>query len=248
MKICNNIYVDNVYCLYLDEFPKRKEAAITNFKNANIPVEMFKGVYIKGAGYVGCRLGHLNILKDAKSKKYKNVMICEDDITFTTEFPINITVPDDWGMFYLSYYEYDNKSIICENSKQLCENTNFSLLHLFYARSTLCYIVNESHYDMLINYISTSENAGVHSIIDMYYANIVQNTIPCYGIYPLVTLPISDYSTVSDCEIDSNIVTDVINASIKTYNKNINPSFYSFLATKQPFIYYDTEYNHFIPR
>lgn len=45
-QIFNNVYVDRIYCLYLEENQQRKNQAIEEFKRYNIDVEMFQGPYM----------------------------------------------------------------------------------------------------------------------------------------------------------------------------------------------------------
>lgn len=249
MQITNNIYVDNIYCIYLEEFKDRKNKAEIYFKDINIQVEMFCGTYIKNSGHLGCKLSHLNVIQDAKEKKYKNIMICEDDARFTSTFPIPVNVPDDWCMFYLGYWDTTNMSVKCEDSATLCTVPPFSLMRLFYSRGTFCYLLNEKMYDSLIaNLSAKAYQTGTFAHIDMYYSHFTQNTVPCYGIYPIGSIPKAEMSTIHSSSIDNEqqVLQSILDKAKISYDKIVPQSFYDSLKTKTPFNYLNTTYNNFI--
>jgi GR25 family glycosyltransferase involved in LPS biosynthesis len=205
---------------------------------------MYQGVYIKNAGHLGCKYSHINVLKDAKNKNYKSIMICEDDVKFNFTFPLHINIPENWGMFYLGYYDYEMKSIKCNDSNQYCMNSLFSLMRLFFARSTFCYIVHQKYYDMIIDGLLSCDE-GTFSFIDMNYAYIIQNKIPCYGIYPLVAITQSNVSTINENSsiLDEQEVTkDILIKAQISHDKLIE---YNFDLNKQ-FEYNGVVYNNFV--
>ena len=68
IQIFNNLFIDKIYCLYLEEFSERKEKALKHFQDMNLNVEMFQGTYYPQNGVFGCKMGHLDIIQEAKNK------------------------------------------------------------------------------------------------------------------------------------------------------------------------------------
>lgn len=238
MKIFNNLNVDNVYCLYLEEFTERKEKAILHFSEKNIQVEMFKGTYYRDKGHYGCKMGHLDIIQDAKNKNYENILILEDDVLFENNLPININVPLDFGLFYLSYYEYDNLSIKDKNSDKYMKESKYNLMRMFYTRSTISYIVNKKIYD---NILSVREfNTHYNEFIDMFYANKIQNQYKCYGLYPLVCSVNCSKSTINNIESkkeQKEIRDKILESAKKTFEKPTDNNFCNLVEKGKKFIY-----------
>ena len=134
-------YVDNVYLINMDKDKKRLEAVTKECNNVNIKFERFSGVNVNNLsknildkyipkeiqkygtnGMIGCGLSHLFIWKDAINKNYKNILVLEDDITFTDDFNeyfINVIkeVPVNYDILYLGY-----KDKICDPPKDCSFN------------------------------------------------------------------------------------------------------------------------------
>ena len=136
-----NNYVDNVYLINMDKDKKRLESVTKECNNVNITFKRFPGIDVNNLskeildkyipkeiqeygtnGLIGCGLSHLFIWKDAINKNYKNILVLEDDITFTDDFNeyfINVIkeVPEDYDILYLGY-----KDIICNPPKDCSYN------------------------------------------------------------------------------------------------------------------------------
>ena len=136
-----NNYVDNIYLINMDKDKKRLKAVAKECDNLNIKFERFPGINVNNLsknildkyipneiqkygtnGMIGCGLSHLFIWKDAINKKYKNILVLEDDITFTDDFNeyfLNVIkeVPEDYDILYLGY-----KDKICNPPKDCSFN------------------------------------------------------------------------------------------------------------------------------
>jgi len=128
-----NKYVDNIYLINMDKDKKRLKAITKECDNLNIKFERFPGVNVNNLsknildkyipkeiqkyrtnGMIGCGLSHLFVWKDAINKNYKNIVVFEDDISFTDDFNeyfLNVIkeVPEDYDILYLGY-----KDTICD--------------------------------------------------------------------------------------------------------------------------------------
>ena len=92
------------------EFVDAIDTVSNNFYNIlyeevikNLDKLFVKYNYHKGA--LGCLLSHLKIIIDAKEKKYKSILILEDDFLFKNNFEkeyLNIInfIPNDWDFIY----------------------------------------------------------------------------------------------------------------------------------------------------
>ena len=69
----NNI--DKVIYINLEHRIDRNEEIINEFKKMDITeYERFNAIYTKGFGALGCAMSHLEILKLAKKRNYKNII------------------------------------------------------------------------------------------------------------------------------------------------------------------------------
>lgn len=78
LKSLNSFY-DCVYVINLDHRQDRLKSINDQFTKIGLKYVRFPGIKTE-KGAEGCRLSHLAILKDAKEKNYKRILICEDDL------------------------------------------------------------------------------------------------------------------------------------------------------------------------
>tara|TARA_B110001450_G_scaffold235479_1_gene240218 strand:+ start:17777 stop:18442 length:666 start_codon:yes stop_codon:yes gene_type:complete len=150
--------------------------------------------YIIGA--LGCKLSHLQIIKDANEKMYNQILILEDDFLFCDNFiekyndiisnieqnKINI------NMLYLGF------SIVRPNT---FIDTSISFLKkLNNGHTTHAYILNKTFYDIIIGEIN-----NCCCEIDVCYANIQKN-YEIYGIYPCLISQMNSYSNIMERDVD----------------------------------------------
>ena len=57
--------------------------ALERLRKFNIKYERFNAISRPDFGIIGCTQSHLEIIKMAKQNNYKNILILEDDFTFT---------------------------------------------------------------------------------------------------------------------------------------------------------------------
>lgn len=108
--------------------------------------ERFPAIYTPGRGILGCTQSHLTVIKMAKERNYKNVLILEDDFYFIVSKP---EFENELTQFFDANIEYD----ICMISYNLqrSEPTEYPfLLKVLEAQTASGYIVNNSFYDKMI--------------------------------------------------------------------------------------------------
>jgi tetratricopeptide (TPR) repeat protein len=161
--------IDNIYYINLDHRIDKKEQIETQLISYGLKFERHKGIF-QPENCVGCTKSHLEVLKNAKERGYKNVLILEDDFMF-------IVSKEDF---------YKNMSLLLENNVdfdvcmlsynlirgETCVKYPF-LTKVFDATTASGYIVNENFYDKLIDLFEIAihllEKTGQHWI----YANDV---------------------------------------------------------------------------
>jgi len=139
--------IDKIIYINLDKRPDRKEQIEKELNNFGLEYERFKAHDTPHFGQLGCAMSHLSVLKLAKERKYKNILILEDDFTF-------IVTKDEFenqlNMFFNSNINYD----VCMISYNLLNHTDSGYNFLFKSldvQTASGYIVNSNYYDKLIN-------------------------------------------------------------------------------------------------
>ena len=111
----NDIF-DHIYCVNLKHRTDRWINCLKQFEKYGIEVERFEavngnevapdGVNKLLPGEVGVIRSNYNIIKDAKEKGYKRIMIFEDDVVLSDDFNERfkmhfLKTPEDWRFLYL---------------------------------------------------------------------------------------------------------------------------------------------------
>jgi GR25 family glycosyltransferase involved in LPS biosynthesis len=140
---CN---IDKIFYINLDKREDRKKEIEEELDNMMLPYERFPAIY-NNNGPIGCMHSHLSVLKIARDRGYKNVLIFEDDFTFLiskTEldnyFELLFTNFNDFDVCFLSYN--------CHSFEDVPGHT--FIKRVLDAQSASGYIVNEKCYSKLI--------------------------------------------------------------------------------------------------
>ena len=195
-------FFDGIYCVNLDSRVDRWNSAQEAFKKLGIDdkVERFSAVECKSNlsrqkiakdyynidlhgnlfrrrypihGAVGCATSHIEILKIAKSKNLKNVLVFEDDFKILDEYDKNSLLvlnelrdfKKSWELLYLGW-EYDGKPR--ETTKSISKSNRGS--KKFGLRTTRAIAYNENVFDKIIKsnpFNSKKYGRGGH--IDFFY-------------------------------------------------------------------------------
>ena len=123
--------VDEIICINLKTRPDRKDIMLENFP---YPFKFFEAELHENPS-TGCLESHLSIIRYAKEKKLKNIMIIEDDIKIVRD--LNIEFPKSYSMLYFGglctgIYGYEGEWTL---GKVIC---------------THAYIMNENFYDAIL--------------------------------------------------------------------------------------------------
>lgn len=159
--------IDKIIYINLDKRVDRKEEIEKELNQFDLKYERFKAIETPSFGSLGCYKSHLSILKLAREKKYKNILILEDDFEFLVskeEFEKNISD------FFALNISFD----VCMLSYGLRQGITLEynvINKVIEAQTASGYIVNNHYYDKLIELYETNlpllEETNAHWI----YAN-----------------------------------------------------------------------------
>jgi GR25 family glycosyltransferase involved in LPS biosynthesis len=161
-------HLDGIFYINLDKRKDRRVEIEYELKRMNLNAERFSAVeYAPPNGIVGCGKSHLQVIKTAKERGYKNVLVLEDDFIFTVskqEFEDHLTkILDpsiDFDVCFISYNLLEER----ESDIPFFKRASFS-------NTASGYIVKSHYFDAIINLYEWAlpllESTGHHWI----YAN-----------------------------------------------------------------------------
>lgn len=141
------MFDEEIQALYinLDHRTDRKEEVEKELNEKNIKFERFPAIKNEN-GALGCSKSHLNVIKLAKERNYKQIIVFEDDF----EFIVN-NDEFDKEMNNLKNIDYDVCLIAYNTHTQNLYDSNYEFLYKIKdALTTSAYIVKSHYYDTLI--------------------------------------------------------------------------------------------------
>lgn len=127
--------------------------------------------YVKGS--VGCKLSHLGIIKLAKERRYKNILILEDDIEFNGNMR-----HVDIGLRELQNLNWDILYLGLNKAKYLPTKNSIFIKKVYSGLCTHAYIVNRKSYTKIIHLLQDSDKQ-----IDVEYQDaMISGELQCYII------------------------------------------------------------------
>jgi len=146
-------------------------------------------------GAAGLVYTTIGIIKDAKAKKYKSIMILEDDIIFignTTQFAKNCfnSLPKNWELFHLTHQNY-SKLPLTRKKDTFVLNSSWSCQ---------AYAINESIYDEYLEWLELVDRP-IDSITSQVFHPRGNSYAPLLNL--IKTVP--NYSTIRGMEINYGI-------------------------------------------
>jgi glycosyl transferase family 25 len=152
-------------------------------------------------GYLGCSLSHLNILKEAKKRNLKNVLIFEDDFKFI------ISKSKFWekmNNFFNKNIDYDVLLISQNiNDSKSYDNELFKVLD---SQTTAGYLVNNKFYNKLIENFEEGynllEQTDIYNkyAIDQYW-KILQPNNNWFAFKEKIGMQRESYSDIEDVNV-----------------------------------------------
>ena len=140
--------IDKIIYINLNKRTDRRQEIEDELNAFGLEYERFEAIETPGFGSLGCGQSHLAVLKIARERGYKNVLILEDDFTFLVskeEFERQLQI------FFDSKIEY-NICMISYNLRKHEEIKEIDFLwKILEVQTTSGYIINSNYYDTLID-------------------------------------------------------------------------------------------------
>jgi len=206
-------FFDEIYCINLDERTDRWEHAQAEFEKAGIKDRVIRFSAIRdNDGRVGIIKSNLGIVKLAKKKGLKNVLVFEDDVEFIVDNPQEILTKSleqvgdlDWKLFYLGANTHN---------KLIKIKTNLILLKNSFAVHSMAY--NEKIYDTFIRRYEGITKITSHSdILDVYFAQHFQEKYICLMVNPMMTTQMNSYSDIEKKVVNYDFIEERFKKNIK---------------------------------
>lgn len=168
-------FIDKIIYINLDKRTDRREHMEKQLEQFRLTTERFSAIEHK-EGCVGCILSHLNVLKIAKERKYKNILILEDDFLFLVspeKFCENLKELEKYKLFDVCMISYN-----CNNYENIDDDI---FMKINFAQTTSGYIVNYHYYDKLISLYEWAfpllEQTNIHweYAADVVWKNLQKN-------------------------------------------------------------------------
>jgi glycosyl transferase family 25 len=124
----------------------RREQIEKELDNFDLKYERFEAIETPDFGTLGCELSHLAVLKLAKERQYKNILILEDDFSFLVE-------KEEFENNLRHFFEQKIDYNVCMISYNLLkkEETDYEFLwKSLDVQTGSGYIVNANYFDVLI--------------------------------------------------------------------------------------------------
>ncbi len=141
-------YIDHIFYINLDKRMDRKTEFETSMARVGWKSERFSGIYCPPPrGIVGCTKSHLAVLKLAKERKYKNVLIFEEDFEWIES---DAVVEEEMTKLFTHNPNFD-VCFLAYNLKKGRQDEKYPfLIKTDYSTTASAYIVNQHYYDTLI--------------------------------------------------------------------------------------------------
>ena len=190
------------YCISLPERNDKWNLARNEISKLGIErITKYEG-HKRSPGWQGCRLSHLNLMKEIKDEIF---LIAEDDFLINTKDPIKKLdkaiqqLPKDWDLLYLG-----------STLNEPLERYSSNLFRMSAGWTTHAMIFNNQN--GIKEFIV--ENCPMQKI-DVWYANEIQKKFNCFITYPMIATQRGGFSDVIDRPVDYAIIQERYNQYTK---------------------------------
>lgn len=138
--------IDKIIYINLSKRDDRRKEIENELNNFQLNYERFDAISTPNFGIYGCGLSHLSVLKMAKERNYKNILILEDDFQFVVSKEV---FEDNLKNFFEHNIDY-NVCMLSYNVHEfvICDKINVN--KVLFAQTASGYIINSNYYDKLI--------------------------------------------------------------------------------------------------
>lgn len=140
-------HIDKIFYINLDKRTDRREQIEQELATHGLEAERFAGIPTFGCGMIGCGYSHLSVLKLARERGYKNVLILEDDFQFVVS---KEEMENSFQQFFDASIPYDVLMISYVIQKSADVPDYPFLKKVLDGQTTSGYLVNHHYYDVII--------------------------------------------------------------------------------------------------
>lgn len=191
-----NDFFDNIYCINLDEATERLINCEEQAKKFEFTFERFSAIKPIDRtptllrGELGCLQSHLGVIRDAKEKQYKKILILEDDFVLVDNFNDLFFerikfVPENWNFLYFGGNHIHGVVPI---------NNFVGIIRHTYTTNAYC--INDNMFDTIIGVLSPALKQ-----VDVYYAQL-QKITNAYVFKPHLAYQRNGYSYIQEGNVD----------------------------------------------
>jgi glycosyl transferase family 25 len=139
--------IDHIFYINLAHRQDRRQEIEQELGHFGLQYERFEAVATPGCGSIGCSYSHLGVLKLARDRGYKNVLVFEDDFQFKVSKP---EFEEGLARLFALSTQFD----VCMlgynlNRGEIVEGMPW-LTRVYEAQTMSAYLVHDSMYDRLI--------------------------------------------------------------------------------------------------
>jgi glycosyltransferase involved in cell wall biosynthesis len=184
-----------VVCINLKSREDKRKIVISHLKKFNIKFNFYTAILNKNPK-LGCKLSHLEVIKNAINREYKQILIVEDDVKFITRPNIDISaLPSNWDMCYLGGTVY---RVLDKN------NPNWYRVQCW---TTHAYIINLEN-KKLIDEINKS--VDTEDEIDKFYLLKIHPYFNCYMMNPMCAIQRDGESDIEGRYVNYDFMTKTL--------------------------------------
>jgi len=202
MSLSTSSLLEHILYINLENRIDRKKHVLEEFDKLGVlpNVERVHAVKLEN-GAAGCTLSHIKCIELAKQRNWKNVFICEDDITF-----LNPSLfLHQLNLFENSEYrDQTDVIVICGNNCPPYKKCSEYCIQVFNSQTSAGYIVMQHYYDTLIRNMKEGFSQLLRDptnkpqfALDMYWKRL-QQVDKWYMIIPLTTTQYANHSDIEN--------------------------------------------------
>ena len=141
-------FIDHIFYINLDHRTDRNQEILSELHKMELPYERFSAICTPGQGILGCTKSHTEVLKLAKTRGYKNVLILEDDFEFMVSKEVFEKELTD---FFKSEILFDVCMLSYHIQRDKPVESHSNIRQVIESQNAAGYIVNSHYYDTIID-------------------------------------------------------------------------------------------------
>ena len=188
-----SIKVNRIVCINLPFRMDRKEQMTAQAKEKKFPLTFYTARHNEEDPERGRFQAHLNVIKNAKNKGYRNILILEDDAKIWTKQLGIASPPSNWKMLYLGG---NVQKVIEEDSTNTSE-----IWKRVHCLTTHAYVLRYYMYGVILK--EAPKYIGKMSLEEFYCTHIHPN-YPTYMVTPELVTQIEGWSDVKKKHVTYN--------------------------------------------